>query len=164
MHSDKRASLLIKNARQLITMSGPVPRIGPQMNELGLIENGGLAACGSEIIAVGKSDDVERQTELAENCVVIDAGGGVVTPGLIDPHTHPVFSMTREMEFEMRTLGKTYEEIAAAGGGIRASVRDLRATPKEIILDKTRKRLDRRLKHGVTTAEAKSGYGLTTES
>jgi len=164
MQLNKRASLLIKNARQLITMSGPVPRIGPQMNELALIENGGLAAAGEEIIAVGKSDEVERQTQVAENCLVIDANGGVVTPGLIDPHTHPVFSMTRQKEFEMRTLGKTYEEIAAAGGGIRSSVRDLRATSKEIIMEKTRKRLDRLLKHGVTTAEAKSGYGLTTES
>ena len=164
MQLNKRATLLIKNARQLITMSGPVPRIGPQMKELAVIENGGLAAAADEITAVGKSDEVEGQTRLAENCTVIDANGGVVTPGLIDPHTHPVFSMTREKEFEMRSLGKTYQEIAASGGGIRSSVRDLRQTPKEIIKEKTRKRLDRLLQHGVTTAEAKSGYGLTTDS
>ncbi len=164
MQHVKKATLLIKNASQLITMSGPVPRLGPQMQELGIIENGGLAAAADEIIAVGKSDEVEGRASLAENCTVIDANSGVVTPGLIDPHTHPVFSMTREKEFEMRTLGKTYGEIAASGGGIRSSVRDLRKTPREIIENKTRQRLDRLLRHGVTTAEAKSGYGLSTES
>ena len=160
----KRATLLIKNIGQLVTMAGPAPRLGSQMNQLEIIKNGGIAAAADEIIAVGKSGEIEGQSFLAENCRIIDAKGAVVTPGLIDPHTHPVFSMTREEEFEMRTLGKTYEEIASAGGGIRASVRDLRKTPRDIIEKKTRARLDRLLRHGVTTAEAKSGYGLSTAS
>ena len=160
----KRATLLIKNIGQLVTMAGPAPRIGSQMSQLEIIKNGGIAAAASEIIAVGKTGEIEGQTTLAESCTVIDAKGAVVTPGLVDPHTHPVFSMTREAEFEMRTVGKSYEEIAAAGGGIRASVRDLRQTRRDVILKKTKVRLDRLLRNGVTTAEAKSGYGLTTES
>lgn len=160
----KRATLLIKNAGQLVTMAGPVPRIGSQMKQLGIIRDGGIAAAAGEIIAVGKSEEIEGKAHLADNCTVIDAKGAVVTPGFIDPHTHPVFSMTRQEEFEMRTLGKSYEEIAAAGGGIRSSVRDTRKTSRDIIERKTRARLDRLLRHGVTTVEAKSGYGLSTES
>lgn len=162
---DKKATLLIKNIGQLITMNGPFPRIGTkQLNDIGLIENGGIAAAGSEILTVGESDQVEGKTPLAEGCKVIDVNGAVVTPGLIDPHTHPVFSMTREKEFDMRIAGKSYMEIANAGGGIRASVRDLRNTPKQTLIEKTRKRLDRMLRYGVTTIEAKSGYGLSAEA
>ena len=164
MPLQKRATLLIKNIGQLVTMAGAAPRLGAQMKQLEIIKNGGIAAAADEIIAAGKSGEIEGQSELAESCTVIDAKGAVVTPGLIDPHSHPVFSMTREEEFEMRTLGKTYEEIAQAGGGIRASVRDLRQTPRDVLLRKTGARLDRLLKHGVTTVEAKSGYGLSTES
>ena len=119
----KHATLLIKNIGQLVTMAGLVPRIGETMNDLGLIADGGVAVAGEEILAVGRSEDVEGRAPLAESCRVIDAEGAVVTPGLIDPHTHPVFSMTRETEFEMRVGGKSYMEIAHGGGGIRASVR-----------------------------------------
>ncbi len=155
---------MIKNIGQLITMAGPVPRLGEDMNDLGLIENGGIAVAGEEILAVGESAKVEGHAALAEGCTVIDAKGMVITPGFIDPHTHPVFSMTREKEFEMRVQGKTYMEIAQSGGGIRASVRDLRTTPTDILMSKTKQRLDRFLEYGVTTIEAKSGYGLSTES
>ena len=120
MPIEKRATLLIKNIGQLLTMQGDTPRKGDSMNDLGLIENGGIALAGEEILAVGKSDKVESNTPLAEGCTVIDAKGKVVTPGFIDPHTHPVFSMTREKEFEMRLQGKSYMEIAQSGGGIRA--------------------------------------------
>ncbi|MDH3892552.1 MAG: imidazolonepropionase [candidate division Zixibacteria bacterium] len=164
MPLEKKATLLIKNVGQLITMAGAVPRLGPQMKELGLIEDGGIAVTGDEILAVGLSDEIEGRAQLAEGCRVIDACGMVMTPGLIDPHTHPVFSMTREKEFEMRILGKSYMEIAQAGGGIRASVRDLRSSPTELLKQRTARRLDRLLAHGITTIEAKSGYGLSTES
>jgi imidazolonepropionase len=160
----KKATLLIKNIGQLITMEGEVPRCGPAMRELGMIEHGGVAAAGEEILMVGKSDEVEGRSPLAHGCKIIDAQGAVVTPGFIDAHTHPVFGMTRETEFEMRLEGKTYMEIADAGGGIRASVRDFRQTPAEILQEKTRRRLDRLLAHGITTIEAKSGYGLSTEA
>ncbi|HUV31883.1 MAG TPA: imidazolonepropionase [Acidobacteriota bacterium] len=164
MAPKKKATLLIKNIGQLITMSGPVPRLGGQMSDIGLIENGGVAVAADEILLVGKSDEVEGRATLAESCTVIDAGGAVVTPGLIDPHTHPVFARTREKEFEMRIAGKSYMEIAQAGGGIRSSVRDLRTAPAELLLQSSKRRLDRLLAHGVTTIEAKSGYGLSTES
>ncbi|UCG62202.1 MAG: imidazolonepropionase [Candidatus Zixiibacteriota bacterium] len=164
MPIEKKATLLIKNIGQLITMAGDVPRIGRSMSDLGLIENGGIAVAGDEILAVGVSDEVQGHAPLAEGCSVIDAKGMVVTPGFIDPHTHPVFSMTREKEFEMRVQGKSYMEIAQSGGGIRASVRDLRTTSTEILMERTKDRLDRFLAHGVTTIEAKSGYGLSTES
>jgi len=164
MNPQPKTTLLIKNIGQLVTMVGPVPRLGNDMNDLGIIEGAGVAVSADQTLLTGPSDEVEGKAELSEGCKVIDAEGAVVTPGLIDPHTHPVFSMTREKEFEMRIQGKSYMEIARSGGGIRASVRDLRKTPKDVIKEKTRQRLDRMLKHGVTTIEAKSGYGLSTES
>ena len=164
MSKEKKATLIIKNIGQLITMAGPAPRIGKDMSDLGMIENGGIAVSGEEILFVGESEKIEGQAELAEGCTVIDAKGMVVTPGFIDPHTHPVFSKTREKEFEMRTQGKTYMEIANAGGGIRSSVRDLRETDYAVLKAKTKERLNRFLSYGVTTIEAKSGYGLSLES
>ncbi len=164
MAPEKKATLLIKNIGQLITMEGPVPRLGGKMKEIDLIENGGIAVAGDEILAVGKSDETVGRVSLAEGCKVIDAKKCVVTPGFVDSHTHPVFSRTRHDEFEMRMAGKTYAEIAASGGGIKASVRDLRETPLPIITEKTTRRLDMMLASGSTTIEAKSGYGLSTEA
>ncbi|HGY54659.1 MAG TPA: imidazolonepropionase [Caldithrix abyssi] len=94
---------------------------------------------------------------------IIDAGGQTVLPGFVDAHTHPVFWLTREDEFIMRVQGKSYEEIAAAGGGIRNSVRRFRQAGKEEIKEVTRRRLKRFFEYGTTTIEAKSGYGLSTE-
>ena len=94
---------------------------------------------------------------------IIDAGGQTVLPGFVDAHTHPVFWLTREDEFIMRVQGKSYEEIAAAGGGIRNSVRRFRNAGKEDIKEVTRKRLQRFFEYGTTTIEAKSGYGLSKE-
>jgi imidazolonepropionase len=94
----------------------------------------------------------------------IDCCGNLLTPGFVDCHTHPIFNRTREHEFVARVQGATYQEIAAAGGGILFSVRDLRQTSSEILLKKLLQRLDRFAIHGTTTIEAKSGYGLDFEN
>lgn len=160
----KKTTLLIKNIGQLVTMQGSVPRRGRFMSEIGLIANGAVAVAGDEILAVGASDEIVGRVELAENCDVISAEQSVVTPGLIDPHTHPVFVGTREAEFEMRLAGKSYMEIAQAGGGIRATVRRVREASDEELYAASRKTVASLLAHGITTIEAKSGYGLSTEA
>jgi imidazolonepropionase len=161
---NKKTTLLIKNIGQLITMKGPFPRRGREMSEIGLIEDAAVAVSGNEIIAVGKSDDVAGRVDLAENCTAISAEDKVVTPGLIDPHTHPVFAGTREIEFEMRLAGKSYMEIAQGGGGIRSSVRHLRETDPDQLYARAKKTINALMSYGTTTIEAKSGYGLSTES
>lgn len=162
--NQKKTTLLIENIGQLISMRGPVPRRGADMSEIGLIENGFVAVSGDTITAIGSADEKSGKIDPAENCVVISAENKVVTPGLIDPHTHPVFAGTRELEFEMRLSGKSYMEIAQAGGGIRASVRRLRETDEKSLLERTRKTINTLMSFGVTSMEAKSGYGLSTES
>ena len=161
-NSDK-PTLLITNIGTLATMQGDFPRRGDAMCELGIIRDAAVAIAGDRVLAVGHTEEIEKQYGSPE-VTAIDADSALVTPGLIDPHTHPVFSATREDEFEMRLQGKSYMEIAQAGGGIRRSVRDLRATSADVLLARATHRLDRFLEHGVTTIEAKSGYGLSIES
>ena len=137
MHAD----LLIRHIGQLVTCrrDKPGPIIGESLNHLEIIENGAIACDNGTIVAVGTSDNIEK--EIDADCETIDAKGQVVTPGLIDPHTHPVFAATREEEFEMRNLGKSYMEIAKAGGGIRNSVRKLREASKEALYAQRQSRL-----------------------
>ena len=130
------------------------------MSELGLIENGAVAASRGLITLVGTTEEVLAQTEAEE---MIDASNGVVMPGFVDPHTHLVFAGSREDEFESRLKGATYMEIMAAGGGIMSTVRATRAATLPQLIAQSRERLDRMLAHGTTTAEAKSGYGLNVE-
>jgi len=134
------------------------------MRDIGLIEDGCVAITDQHIVAAGSTDDVMASVVVHDHCRVIDASGRVVTPGLIDPHTHPIYAGNRAGEFEMRIEGKSYEEIAAAGGGIRASVRMTRDAGLDELSSAARRRLDRMLAHGTTTVEAKSGYGLSAES
>ncbi|MBU1651837.1 imidazolonepropionase, partial [bacterium] len=108
---------------------------------------------GPEAAMISKAGDAE----------IIDAGGKLVTPGLVDSHTHVAFAEPRQAEFEMRNAGKSYQEIAAAGGGIRSSVRSLRAISEDELVERILPRLNTFLQYGVTTIEAKSGYGLSTE-
>ncbi len=152
---------IIRNAR-VITLDGPpVPRRGPDQSFLGVLERGAIAIRGETIAAVGSEPELLGAYE-ARPEDVFDAGGGAVLPGFVDPHTHLLFAGSRENEFEMRCQGKSYLEIAAAGGGIRSTVRAFRGATDETILEESRRRLDRMLSYGTTTAETKSGYGLNT--
>lgn len=153
-----KVDLLIRNARQLLTIASPDgPKIGSAMSDLGLIEDGALAIKDGRIALVGKSSEVRAQAEARKE---VDASGRVVMPGFVDPHTHLVFAGSRVDEFEMRLRGATYLEIMAAGGGIMSTVRATRQAGIEELLAQSRQRLDRMLARGTTTAEVKTGYGL----
>ena len=157
------ADLLIVHAAELLTMAaGPDGALrGDALREPGVIADGAVAIRGDRIVGVGTSAEILDAFDAA---TTIDATGRVAMPGFVDPHTHLVFGRTREDEFEMRCLGRTYEEIAAAGGGIRASARRFRALPREAILAQARELRASALRHGTTTIEVKSGYGLSTEA
>src|SRR6476619_7679044 len=130
------------------------------MRELGMLADGALAAAGGQIVAVGTTAELRAQVDGAE--VLIDARGKAVLPGFVDAHTHVVFAGDRVDEFELRLQGATYLEIMAAGGGIMSTVRATRAASEEQLVAESAARLRQMLAHGTTTAEAKSGYGLTT--
>ena len=155
--------VLIRNAAQIIYFEPYLDGLGRQRWHFRTLKNGSLAIAGGKIVSVGSAEEVERQISSSARPAVIEAEGRVVTPGLVDAHTHPVFLLTREREFEMRIQGKSYEEIAAAGGGIRSSVRAVRQAGKEELKAAVRPRLRRFLELGTTTIEAKSGYGLSFE-
>jgi imidazolonepropionase len=156
---------IVTNIGRLATVAGPAgPRTGALAGAIGLVEGAGVAFRDGVVVAAGPERDVLRNVDLAPGAVEIDAGGLLVTPGLVDPHTHAVYAKTREHEFAMRVAGSTYEEIAAAGGGIRSSVRDLRAASEEHLLEVGRRSLDRAFAYGATTVEVKSGYGLELEA
>ncbi|NIM99625.1 MAG: imidazolonepropionase, partial [candidate division Zixibacteria bacterium] len=139
------------------------PRTEGHMDDVGLILDGTVAVSEGEIVAVGKSEEVLGQIKTAKNTNVIDARGKVLLPGFVDCHTHPVFANTREEEFDMRVRGKSYHQIAAAGGGIKSSVKSLRSKSKQELIGFALPYLDRLLSYGTTTIEAKSGYGLSLE-
>lgn len=154
--------LLVSNASQLVTLAGPVrPRVGAEMRELGIVNNGAVLARDGVIVAVGATSEVAAQA--VSDALEIDAGGCVVMPGFVDPHTHPVFAGTRENEYEMRAAGMTYQEISARGGGIRSTVRRTREASEDDLFEFGKHHARRLLEHGTTTVEAKSGYGLTVD-
>ncbi len=160
-------ALYIRNASQLVTLKGTsdAPVTGKAMNELHIIENGSLWIEEGVIVTVGTDEEVRRkhQSQL-ESVEVIDATNRLVTPGLIDPHTHLVHAGTREGEFNMRLNGSTYMEIMNAGGGIHATTRATKEATEAELYDQSYERLNRFALNGVTTVEAKSGYGLNWET
>jgi imidazolonepropionase len=147
----------IVNIGQLVTMSGPAaPRRGKQMSEIGIIQDAVVQIEGESITYVGPH--VSAPTIKAN--VSIDAEGLLVTPGLVDAHTHAVFAGNRADEFEARALGATYQEIAARGGGILSTVAKTRAATKSELKEDSKHHLSWMRSCGTTTAEIKSGYGL----
>ena len=163
--------LLLANIGRLITLrfaSGkPGPRRGSGLKELNIIENGAVLCLGGKIVSVGTTKDALRDPWLKKNrkkVTEIDCAGKVVLPGFVDSHTHPVFVSPRLVDFEKRIEGASYEEIAAAGGGIRSSVEGVRTASKRILVEKVLTVLGDMAAHGTTAVEAKSGYGLTVES
>jgi imidazolonepropionase len=152
--------LLIHSASQLLTLAGP-PQRGSSLGSLGIIENGAVAVEGSEILAVGQAEALRDQYHGKET---IDASGRVVLPGFIDPHTHLIWAGDRAAEFEMRLDGASYMEIMAAGGGIASTVRQVRAASLERLLLESGARARSMTANGTTTAEAKTGYGLNSET
>jgi len=135
--------------------------VGPELQDLGIISDGAILVHEGVISQVGSIRDIEPSID--QSVEVIDAGGRVVLPGFVDAHTHPVFAGTRANEFEERSSGATYQEIAARGGGIQSTVRATRATSQEELVRRGAKYADWFLRCGTTTVEAKSGYGLTLE-
>jgi imidazolonepropionase len=130
------------------------------MRELGIIDDGAVLVSAGKIVAVGTTDEVAKH-ELAQKADEIDCSHNVVLPGFVDSHTHPVFTAPRLIDFEKRTAGASYEEIAEAGGGIRASLRGVRDASREKLAEDVREAFDEMAAQGTTTVEAKSGYGLS---
>ncbi len=151
------ADLIMENAAQVATCEQ-----GLGEGSIGLIEQGALAARGKRIVWVGPASRLAEEVALEPGGRRLDARGGVVLPGFVDSHTHLVFAGSRAHEYALRAGGASYQEIAAAGGGILSTVKATRAASPDELVALAHRRLDLMLAHGTTTAEAKSGYGLTT--
>jgi imidazolonepropionase len=163
--------MLLANIGQLLTLQSSSGRRGSRrgadLKELGIVENAAVLCLGGKVVSVGTTKDALRDPWLKKNrkkVTEIDCAGKVVLPGFVDSHTHPVFVSPRLVDFEKRIEGASYEEIAAAGGGIRSSLEGVRTAGKRILADKVLAVLRDMAAHGTTTVEAKSGYGLTVES
>ena len=152
--------MLIHNASQLLTISKE-PQRGLDLGELGIIENGAVLIEEQTIAAIGPSKEM---CQVYGDHQQLDAGGRVMLPGFVDPHTHLVWAGDRALEFEMRLQGKTYLEIMAAGGGINATVYQTRQADLSQLVKEGRKRIQVMFNHGTTTAEVKTGYGLDTQT
>jgi imidazolonepropionase len=154
--------LLFVNTAQVVTCAGPDrARKGKEMRDAGILKNAAVAVSGGRIAAVGGSRDLQAAYASAE---IIDCRGGVLTPGLVDSHTHAVFGKPRFEEQELRAEGHDYMEIAARGGGIHSSVRDFRERGEDELYDLTVPRLRALASYGTTTVEIKSGYGLSVDN
>ncbi len=163
MSSEKESkALAVINCAQLVTLAGPArPRVGPELRDLAIVAHGGLFVRDGLIERVGTTDEIDGLVDAGTT--VVDAGGRVVLPGFIDAHTHPVFAGTRVDEFEERSKGATYQEIAARGGGIQSTVNRTRAATLDELVATGRRYAEWFLRGGTTTVEAKSGYGLSVE-
>jgi imidazolonepropionase len=157
------ADFLIHNTCEVLTCAGPAPRLGPRQADARPIARAAVASYRGEIVFVGFESLISREVELTPDAVVLDAHGGAVVPGFVDPHTHVVFAGDRRAELRRRLTGASYEQIAAEGGGILGTVIATRVATEAALAAETRIRLDEMMRCGTTTCEAKSGYALTTE-
>ncbi len=151
-----KADLLITGISQLVTAEGAGPKHGRAMRELKIVDQAAIAISAGVIVWTGRETDWKGEAELA-----VDAGGRAVVPGLIDPHTHAVWAGNRLADFEARTSGSTYEDILAAGGGIRSTIRATATASQDDLVALAKPRIDSLIASGATTIEIKSGYGFT---
>lgn len=154
-----KADLILKNIGKLVTMQGSSSfRVKDEMNKVNIIENAYIAVKNGKILAIGVGEDFGNLC--GEDTKIHDAEGLLVTPGLIDSHTHLIHGGSRENEFSMKLNGVPYIEILNNGGGILSTVKSTKEASEEELYKKAKKSLDRMLEFGVTTVEEKSGYGL----
>lgn len=156
----KQIDTILINIGQLLTMESSGPRAGKSMQDLHVIEDAVVGIHEQKIVFAGQKG-AEAGYEADE---IIDCSGRLVTPGLVDPHTHLVFGGSREKEMNLKLQGISYLDILAQGGGILSTVKDTRAASEEELLQKAHFHLQRMLSYGTTTAEVKSGYGLEKET
>jgi imidazolonepropionase len=155
-------TLAVVNCSELVTLAGPArARYGAELRDLAILKDGAMLIRDGCIERVAPRREIEALLEAGTE--VVDAGGRIVMPGFVDAHTHPVFAGNRADEFEKRITGKTYQEIAAEGGGIRSTVRHTRAASEDDLLATASKYVQWFLRNGTTTIEAKSGYGLSLD-
>jgi imidazolonepropionase len=154
----KSVDLFITHAQELMTLKGPKkPRVREQMRRLGILKDASIAIQDGLIVDVGRNLRYNAET-------VIDASGKVVMPGFVDPHTHVVFAGSREFELDLKLAGVPYLEILRHGGGISYTVEQTRKASVDQLVVQSKKRLDTMLRHGTTTCEAKTGYGLDVKN
>ena len=154
-----KADLILKNIGKLVTMQGSSSfRVKEEMNKINIIENAYIAVKNGKILAIGVGDEFGNLC--GDDTKIHDAEGLLVTPGLIDSHTHLIHGGSRENEFSMKLNGVPYKEILNNGGGILRTVKATKEASEEALYKKAKKSLDRMLEFGVTTVEEKSGYGL----
>ena len=155
------SDLLFVNAAQIVTCAGPArARKGKEMRDAGILKKTAVAVSSGRIAMIGSASDLQHAYPDAE---VVDCRGGVLTPGLVDSHTHAVFGKPRFEEHELRAEGFDYMEIAKRGGGIHASVRDFRERSEDELYNLAVPRVRKLASYGTTTLEIKSGYGLSIE-
>jgi imidazolonepropionase len=158
------ADFLIEHADLVATCAGPAPRRGPAQGSTSPLRDAVIAAQDGRIVFVGPGDALGAHITLTETATRLDARGSTVVPGFVDAHTHVVFAGDRRDELHRRLAGASYAEIAAAGGGIARTVQATRAATEDDLVESARGRLDEMAACGTTTCEAKSGYGLTSDS
>ena len=156
------ADLVVRRVGRLATLAGAAPRTGAGMRELGILESAAVAAAGGRIAWVGRDAEVGSAVRLRPGGDELDAAGAAVVPGFVDAHTHLAFAGDRDDEIRQRLAGASYQEVAAAGGGIVRTVAATREASTEALAALVEARLDEMLLCGTTTAEVTSGYGLET--